>query len=219
MSYISSINYDEFIKKLKIYSSGTTTVGLVTNNGVVLATDRRVTSGFYIAHRRGKKIWKIDDHVAATMSGAVADVQKILDYLTRIAASYKVETGRPILIKSLVNYASMILFSSRPFIYIAHMIFGGWDPEEGPILYTIDWFGTTTRETEFTATGSGSSIAFGVLEDGYRRDMSIDEAIKLAIRAVKAAIRRDPGSGEGVDVVVVTKEGYREVENVDLSIV
>ena len=204
-------NIDEIRRKLETFNFGTTTVGIVINDGVVLATDRRVTAGYYIAHKRGKKIWKIDDHVASTMSGAVADVQKILDILTRLAHRYKIETGLPIPIKTLANYAALILFSSRPYIYIAHMIIGGVDSIEGPILYSLDWFGTMVRETEFTATGSGSQVAFGVLEDGYRKDLTIEEAIKLATRAVRAAMRRDPGSGEGIDVVVITRKGYEEI--------
>lgn len=193
--------------------TGTTTVGIVTNEGVVLATDRRVTAGYYIAHRRrGVKIWKIDNHVAATMSGGVADLQKVLDALTAVAIEHKIETGKPISIRALANYASLIVFSSRPFVYLVHMIFGGWDPDEGPVIYMLDFFGTLTRETEFMATGSGSPTAFGVLEDGYRRDMSIEDAVRLAVRAVRSAIYHDPGSGEGIDAVVITKEGYREVD-------
>ena len=199
--------------KINRLMTGTTTVGIVVNDGVVLATDRRVTAGYYIAHRRkGVKIWKIDNHVAATMSGAVADLQKVLDALTATAMQYKVETGKPISIRALANYASLIVFSSRPFIYLVHMIFGGWDPDEGPVIYMLDFFGTLTRETEFMATGSGSPTAFGVLEDGYRKDMSIEDAVKLAVRAVRSAIYHDPGSGEGIDVVTITKEGYREVD-------
>lgn len=207
-----NFKFEDIVNSIKLHISKTTTVGIVVNEGVVLATDRRVTAGYYIAHKRGKKIWKIDNHVASTMSGAVADVQKVLDILTRLAHRYRIETNLPIPIKTLANYAALILFSGRPFVYIAHMILGGLDYVEGPIIYSLDWFGTMIRETEFTATGSGSPIAFGVLEDGYRKDLTIDEAIKLAIRAVKAAMRRDPGSGEGVDVVVITKQGYRELE-------
>ena len=199
--------------KINRLMTGTTTVGIVVNDGVILATDRRVTAGYYIAHRRkGVKIWKIDNHVAATMSGAVADLQKVLDALTATAMQYKVETGKPISIRALANYASLIVFSSRPFIYLVHMIFGGWDPDEGPVIYMLDFFGTLTRETEFMATGSGSPTAFGVLEDGYRKDMSIEDAVKLAVRAVRSAIYHDPGSGEGIDVVTITKEGYKEVD-------
>lgn len=194
--------------------TGTTTVGIVVNDGVVLATDRRVTAGYYIAHRKkGVKIWKIDNHVAATMSGGVADLQKVLDALTAIAIQYKIDTGKPIPIRSLANYASLVVFSSRPYIYLVHMIFGGWDLDEGPVIYMLDFFGTLTKETEFMSTGSGSPTAFGVLEDGYRKDMSIEDAVRLAVRAVRSAIYHDPGSGEGIDVVTITKEGYKEVDS------
>jgi proteasome beta subunit len=199
--------------KSDLLRTGTTTVGIVTKEGVVMATDRRVTAGYYIAHRRkGLKIWRIDNHVAATMSGGVADLQKVLDSLTRMAAQHKISTGVPISIRALANYASLLLFSSRPFVYIVHMIFGGWDHEEGPVLYMLDFFGTLTREKEFMATGSGSPTAFGVLEDGYSEDMAMEDAVRLAVRAVRAAIMHDPGSGEGIDAVVITKRGYEEVD-------
>lgn len=197
--------------------TGTTTVGIVTREGVVLATDRRATAGFFIAHKNVKKIWKIDEHVAATMSGAVADVQYLLEVLTRFAQGSKIETGRPVSLRALANYASLMLFSSRPLVLIAHVIIGGVDPDEGPVLYTLDWFGTLTREDRYTATGSGSPIAFGVLEDGYREDLSILDAVKLAVRAVRAAIMRDPGSGEGVTVAVVTEKGYRELPESEVT--
>ncbi len=197
--------------RLPRLETGTTTVGIVTKEGVVLATDKRATAGYFIANKNVKKIWKIDDHVAATMCGSVADVQKLLDLLTRFARQHKVETGRPALIRSLANYASLILFSSRPFILVVHIILGGVDPEEGPVLYALDWFGTMTREDKYMATGSGSPIAFGVLEDNYREDLTIDEAVQIAVRAVRAAMMRDPGSGEGVIVATITKDGYREL--------
>ncbi|MEZ0320246.1 MAG: proteasome subunit beta [Pyrobaculum sp.] len=189
----------------------TTTVGIAVREGVVLATDRRVTAGYYIAHKHGEKIWKIDDHVAATMSGGVADLQSVLSFLTLRAREYKLEYKRPIPIHTLVNYVSLILFYSRPFIYLVHSIIGGVDQEEGAVLYMVDWLGTTTKE-KYIATGSGSPYAKGALEVGYRDDMTLEEAVDLAIKAVKAAIRNDPGSGEGIDVVVITKkEGFRRV--------
>jgi len=202
---------DDILKRLNIFKTGTTTVGIVTKDGVVLATDKRATAGYFIANKNVKKIWKIDNHVAATMCGSVADVQKLLDELTRIAHSHKIDTGKPISIRSLANYASLVLFSTRPYLLIVHIIIGGYDPDEGPVLYALDWFGTVTRETKYTSTGSGSPIAFGVLEDGYREDMSIDEAVRLAVRAVYAAMMRDPGSGEGIIAVTITREGYREI--------
>ncbi|MEL9990699.1 MAG: proteasome subunit beta [Thermoproteus sp.] len=187
----------------------TTTVGIKARDGVVLATDKRVTAGYYIAHKRGEKIWKIDEHVAATMSGGVADLQGLLNVLTVLARDYKAEHRRPIPVRTLVNYASLLLFYSRPMIYIVHSIFGGVD-DEGPQLYMLDWLGSFSAE-RYISTGSGSPYAMGVLEVGYKDDISVDEAVKLAENAVRAAMRNDPGSGEGIDIVVITKDGFKRV--------
>ncbi len=215
--YLNQFTSKDIVRKLETLKTGTTTVGIVTKDGIVLATDKRATAGYFIANKNVKKIWKIDNHVAATMCGSVADVQRLLDELTRVAHSHKIDTGKPIPIKSLASYASLVLFSSRPFILVVHIIIGGYDPNEGPVLYALDWFGTVTRETKYTSTGSGSPIAFGVLEDGYREDMSINEALRLAVRAVYAAMMRDPGSGEGIVAVTITREGYREVPEEDIK--
>ncbi|MEM0369677.1 MAG: proteasome subunit beta [Pyrobaculum sp.] len=197
----------------------TTTVGVVVGEGVVLATDKRVTAGYYIAHKRGEKIWKIDDHVAATMSGGVADLQSVLTYLTLRAREHRLEYRKPIPIRALVNYVSLLLFYSRPYIYLVHSIIGGVDEEEGAVLYTVDWLGTVTKE-KYISTGSGSPYAKGALEIGYREDMSLEEAVDLAVKAVKAAIRNDPGSGEGIDVVVITRrEGFRRIFTAQQKIV
>lgn len=197
----------------------TTTVGMAVRDGVVLAADKRVTAGYYIAHKKGEKLWKIDDHVAATMSGGVADLQTVLTFLTLQAKRYKIEHKRPIPVGALVNYLSLILFYSRPYIYLVHSIFGGVDEREGAVLYMVDWLGTATRE-KYIATGSGSPYAKGVLEVGYREDMTLDDAVELAVRAIKAAIRNDPGSGEGVDVVVITpREGFRRVLTVEQKVI
>lgn len=197
----------------------TTTVGIAVEDGVVLATDKRVTAGYYIAHKRGEKIWKIDDHVAATMSGGVADLQSVLTYLSLRAKEHKLEYKKPIPIRALVNYVSLLLFYSRPYIYLVHSIIGGVDEDEGAVLYMVDWLGTVTRE-KYISTGSGSPYAKGALEVGYREDMTLEEAVDLAIKAVKAAIRNDPGSGEGIDVVVITRrDGFRRVFTAQQKIV
>lgn len=204
---------------MKGLKSLTTTVGVVTAEGVVLATDRRVTSGFYVAHKRARKIWKIDDHIAATMSGGVADLQHLLDVLTAEARAYRVDMGKPVPVRSIANMASLILFQARPSVLIVHVIIGGWDQEEGPVMYMLDWLGSLTKEPKFIATGSGSPYALGVLEAGYREDLSISDAVDLAIRAVRAAASRDPGSGEGVDVVAISREGYREIFSAEAKLV
>ena len=200
---------EELAKEIREkYLKGTTTIGITCADGVVLATDRRVTAGYYIAHKRGKKIYLIDEHVAATVAGAVADAQRLIDNLRVEAKLYRYEKERPISIKSLATLASNILFNSRPSILIVHMLLGGVDDVEGIVLYNVDWFGTITKEP-YTATGSGYPVAIGILEESYRKEMTTDEAIPLAIKAVRSAIMRDTGSGEGIDVAVVTRKGAK----------
>ncbi len=207
--YFMENEHSRRLKQMINVYKGTTTVGLRYTEGVVLATDRRVTSGYFIAHRRGKKILKIDDHVAVTIAGAVGDAQKVVDELRAEARLYKFNTGRPIRIRTLASLASVLLFSARPYVYIVQMIVGGVD-DIGSALYTIDWFGTVTEE-KYIATGSGTPIALGILESEYKPDMSTDSAVKLAVKAVNAAMKVDPGSGEGIDVAIVDKEGVREL--------
>lgn len=153
------------------------------------------------------------------MSGGVADLQSVLTYLTLRAREHRLEYRKPIPIRALVNYVSLLLFYSRPYIYLVHSIIGGVDEEEGAVLYTVDWLGTVTKE-KYISTGSGSPYAKGALEIGYREDMSLEEAVDLAVKAVKAAIRNDPGSGEGIDVVVITRrEGFRRIFTAQQKIV
>ena len=196
--------YEEYLRK-----TGTTTVGIVCKDGVVLGTDTRATAGYFIAHKHVKKIYKIDDYVAATMSGVVAEAQKILERAQLQVRLYKTETGMRMSIKAIATYISNLLFGSRVYPYVVHTIVAGVD-ETGPNMYTIDWFGSLTKET-YIATGSGSPIALGVLEDSYYEGITIKEAVPIVVRAIHSAIKRDPGSGESIDVVYITKHNYVEV--------
>jgi len=186
---------------------GTTTVGIVVNDGVVLAADKRASSGYYIAHKVVKKIVKIDDRIAMTTAGLVADAQMLANFLRMEALSHRVRVGRYASIKSLASILSLILNSSKFFPYIVQLLLGGYD--DAPRLYVIDWFGDITEEV-YAATGSGSPIAIGVIESSYRKDMSVDEALNLAVKAVSASIMRDAFTGEAVDAAVITKDSYRE---------
>ena len=192
--------------KILKYLKGTTTVGLCFRDFVILAADRRATSGYFISHKHAKKIHKIDKHAAVTISGYVGDAQWLVDRLKTEAALYRVEKEEYISIRSLATLASTILFQNRP-ILVAQMLIGGVDSKGGN-LYSVDWLGTVTKEI-YTASGSGTPYAISMLESSYKNDMSIEEAVKLAIRAVKAAMLRDPGSGEGVDVAIVTSENVK----------
>ncbi len=194
---------------------GTTTVGVVCSDGIVLGTDRRATSGYYIAHKRVKKIFKIDDYVAATMAGVVADAQKVLDRVRMEVKLYKYSTGEKMSIRAIATFLSNVLFGSRIYPYVIHAIVAGVDGS-GPDMYALDWFGTLTRE-KYIATGSGSPIALGVLEDSLVEGMSVKEVVPIVVRAINSAIRRDPGSGEGIDLVVITKSEFKEYTDDEIA--
>jgi proteasome beta subunit len=199
-------------EKLK---KGTTTVGVVCKDGVVLATDRRVTSGLYVAHKRGRKLYILDDNKAATIAGLVADAQIIMDFLKSQVNLLKLSNRRPILTKNLATFASNVLFSSRYFPYIVQFIVAGVD-ETGPRMFVLDWFGTLTEE-KFISTGSGSPYAVGALEATLKKNPSVSDALPLITKAVKSAIERDPGSGEGIDVMILRKDGIKELTDEEIS--
>ncbi|RLF12437.1 MAG: proteasome endopeptidase complex, archaeal, beta subunit [Thermoprotei archaeon] len=187
---------------------GTTTIGVVCSDGVILVTDRRVTSGFFIANKRGKKICKIDDHIAATIAGVVADAQMLIDRISAQARLYKLMNGRPIGVKAAATLASNILFSARYYPFILQAIVAGVD-DEGSRMFNLDLFGTMTEE-RYIATGSGSPMALGVLEGAYHDGMTVAEAIPVVIKAVSSSMKWDPASGEGFDVAIITKKGIEE---------
>ena len=188
--------------------SGTTTVGIVVKDGVVVAADKRASTGYYVAHKKVKKIVKIDDHVVMTTAGLVADAQMLASVLQYQARNYKIANGRPIPVRMLASYLSLLLNSSKYFPYVVQLLLAGYD--EAPRLYAIEWFGDYVEEN-YAVTGSGSPIAIGVIESEYSKDMDIEKAVEVAVKAVRASIRRDAFTGEAVDVVVVTKEGIREM--------
>ena len=194
----------------RILSTGTTTVGMIIKDAVILATDTRVTAGFFVAHRKGKKVHPLAVHAAITIAGRVADAQSLIELLRANINYYQISRGIRMPIPNIARLASSLMFSSRFFPYYAQLIIGGVD-SEGPHLFNLDPFGSITEET-LIATGSGSPVAYGVLEPAYRRDMTFEEAVKLAFQAVASSIKRDAGSGDSIDVAYVRKDtGYGEL--------
>ena len=172
---------------------GTTTIGVVCKDGVILASDTRVTMGFYVAHKFGKKVYKIDDHLGMTIAGTVADAQRVVDILTANAQLYKINLNRPMPVNSAARLTANLLFSARYVPLATQVLIGGID-ETGPHVFNLDPFGSLTEE-KFVSTGSGSPIAYGVLEDKYREDMSVKELLPTIVKAVNAAMKRDVASG------------------------
>lgn len=201
------MNNNEVINRLVL--KGTTTIGVVCKDGVVLASDTRVTMGSYVAHKHGKKIYKIADHLAMTISGSVADAQRTVDILSANARLYELNIGRPMPVSSAARLIANLLFSSRGAPLIAQVLIGGMD-DTGPHVFSLDPFGSLTEE-KCVATGSGSPIAYGVLEDKYAEDMYAKEILPVIVKSVDSAMKRDAASGDSFNVAVVDEKGYQEL--------
>lgn len=187
---------------------GTTTVGIVARNGVVVAADKRASMGYYVAHKKVRKIVRIDDHVVMTTAGLVADAQMLAAVLQYISRNYRIVTGKPISVRMLASYLSLILNSSKYYPYVVQLLLAGYD--EAPRLYAIEWFGDYVEE-RYAVTGSGSPIAIGIIESEYDSSIDVEKAVEIAVKAIRASIRRDAFTGEAVDVAVVTKDGIKEM--------
>lgn len=188
---------------------GTTTVGLVCSDGVVLATDTRVTAGGFIAHKRAKKLLKIDENIAMTLSGGMADLQNVVDILKYHANLYRIERGRLMPVKAAANVVSNVLFSSRLYPLVAELVMGGIDSTGGSI-YSVDIFGSMNRE-KMVATGSGSPVAYGALESEFKEGLPAAKVYPLAAKAIISAMKRNVFTGDSFDVAVLDKNGFREI--------
>jgi len=190
---------------------GTTTIAVVCKDGVILASDTRVTMGTFVAHKRGKKVYKIDDHLAMTISGSVADAQRTVDILKANAQLYKLNSKRPMPVSSAARLIANLFFSARLAPLIAQILVGGVDTT-GPHVFSLDPFGSLTEE-KCVATGSGSPIAYGVLEDKYKEDMRIKDLLSVVVRAVDSAMKRDSASGDSFDMAIIDSKGYHELSS------
>ena len=186
---------------------GTTTVGLKAKDGVVLCADMRASAGYFIANNNTMKIQKIDDHAGMTMAGGVADAQNITDILRYHANIHRIEKQEPIPIKSLTRLTSLIFHQNRGYPFIADILVGGYD-NDGPALFNVDMFGSV-EEKNYVTTGSGSPVAYGLLEEEFRENLTVVEAKVIALRAVKAAITRNIGTGDGINVSIIDKNGFQ----------
>jgi proteasome beta subunit len=191
--------------------TGTTTVGIKFKDGVVLATESKATMGNLIASKKAKKIYQIDDKIAVTTAGGVGDNQQLIRIIKAEINIYKLTRGMDITVNAASTLLSNILQGSRMFPRMAMLIIGGYD-KSGPQLRSIDPLGGEGSEDEFVSTGSGSPFAYGVLENGFKPNMTEEQALELAIKSIKAAKERDAFSGgEDIQAVVITTDGLKEI--------
>jgi proteasome beta subunit len=190
------------------YLPGATTVGVVCKDGVILAAERRVTYGYFVMSKSGKKVFKIAEKIGAACAGIVADMQILTREVGAYLNLYSFEREQSVTVRTAAKLMGSMLFERRYFPYITQTIVGGID-EAGPKLFVLDPLGSVI-EDKFTAIGSGSEIAMGLLESDFKEGMAIDDAKGLVRKAVKAASARDIGSGEGLDMLIITNSGIRE---------
>ncbi len=190
--------------------TGTTTVGIVCKEGVVLAADTRATAGYMVVDKKAQKIYQVLDNLAVTIAGTVSDVQLLIKLLKAELNLKKFRTNKGINVREAANLlADMVYSNIRKFSLIpgiSHFIIGGFD-QEGLHLYDLYPDGSLTKVEDYVSSGSGSVFAYGVLESQHKKELTLQDAHKLAIRAVNTALQRDIASGNGIDVVLITPRG------------
>jgi len=193
--------------KLKEYMKGTTTVGLKCSDGVVIAADQRATMGYLVADKEARKVHKIDDHMGMTIAGAVGDNQLIVRVMRAETSLYKLQ-NKPMPIEAAATLLSNVLNQNRMFPLMTQLIIGGYDTE--PRIFEMDMVGGMA-EKNYSSTGSGSPVAYGVLEEMYKLNLTVEEGKRLAVKALKSALARDAATGNGVYMATITKSGFKEV--------
>ncbi len=196
---------------------GTTTLGIICQDGIILAADKRATMGNFISNKEMKKVWKIDDNLAITIAGGVGDAQEIIRILKLHNEIYKMNESRPMSPKSAVSLLSVILNNNKMVPFYIQLIIGGLDNNNKPQLFNLDPGGGYTEEKAYTTTGSGTEFAVAYLDDNYSENMLTKDVVKIAAKAISAAIKRDIFTGDAILVATITKDGYKEYTGKDLE--
>lgn len=204
-------------KEMEEFETGTTTLGLTTEEGVILAADKRAAlGGRLVSNKHAKKVFKLDDTLGLTIAGSVGDAQKIVRVMRSQLNLHKLET-KELSVKGAGTLLSNILHGNKMMPFMNQFILGGVRDEEGGIVYSLDPAGGLMGHEDYTSTGSGSQMAYGVLEDNYEQDMDHEEGKKVATRAIQAAMERDTASGNGIMVAEITEDGYEVISDQEVE--
>ncbi|MGD0510630.1 MAG: archaeal proteasome endopeptidase complex subunit beta [Candidatus Micrarchaeaceae archaeon] len=202
--------------KIEKYLKGTTTIGMVCSDGVVIGADQRATMGGYISNTDVRKIYKIDNTLGMTIAGGVGDAQEIIRIIKAQNEIYKMNENRSMSPKSAASLLSIILQQNKMYPFYVQLIVAGVDGD-GPQVYSLDPLGGYMEENDYTVTGSGTEVAAGYLEDAYKKDITTKEAVKYVAKALSVAIKRNAYTGNGMRIATITKAGYTEYAGKDLE--
>jgi proteasome beta subunit len=190
-----------------MYMPGATAVGITFDNGVVFASEKRIAYGNFLVSKTTKKTFPLTDKVGATIAGLVADMQILVLQIKALAKIRKMELKRDVPPNSVAKMMSNLMYERRFFPFLTQIIVGG--VVDKPAIYTLDPLGSVLPD-DYAAVGTGAEMALGVLDQQFKAGMKEKEAVDLAVKSVKAATMRDSFSGDGIDVLIITKEGTKE---------
>ena len=201
-----------------VVKTGTTTVGFTceADDAVILGTDKRASMAYFVSSKTAKKLHKIQDHIWMTIAGGVADAQDLIDTIRAESSLFQIRREKKILVKSAGKILARVLYRNKLTPYQVGLILGGATEREGPTILNIGAYGSILPE-KYCAVGSGSQFSYGVLEAKYRDDLTIEEGKEIIVKAIKSSIIRDMASGNGIEYVVVNKDGPVEEEFIPIS--
>lgn len=197
-----------------VMKTGTTTVGIVCKDGVILGADRRASAGYMVADKKAQKVIKINDEMAITIAGLVSDAQLISKIIRAQLKLLEVRKCKKSTVKQAANLLAGLVYNNvrrmSMIMSLVGFLLAGKD-DKGFHLYNIGIDGSLSEMEDYVCDGSGMMFATGVLESSYKKNMSIDEGVKLAVQALNAALQRDIATGNGIDILAITKDGVNFV--------
>jgi proteasome beta subunit len=186
---------------------GATAVGISYDGGIILAAEKRVSYGNFVVNKNTKKIFPVTEFVGAACAGMIADMQVLVRQVSALAKIRRLEIRRNVATNSIAKLMSVIMFERRFFPLLTQVVVGG--VEYRPQIFTLDPLGSVLPD-DYAAVGSGAEMALGVMDAEYSRDMSEENARNLVVKAIKSSILRDSSSGDGIDMLTITKNSLRE---------
>jgi len=210
----SMVESENSFDSKKGLQTGTTTIALTCTDGVIVAADKRASMGYFIASKDVSKVHQIDDRLLMTIAGSVGDAQTLVRLMQAELRLYKLKHGKNAAPRAAATLLSNVLYQYKFFPYMVQLLVCGME-EKGEI-YSLDPLGGMTEE-KFASTGSGSPMAYGLLEEAYVREGTIKDNLRVAARSIKVAMARDCATGEGVDVYTITKSGVRRYDKDEIA--
>ncbi|CAN5749367.1 archaeal proteasome endopeptidase complex subunit beta [soil metagenome] len=190
------------------FMPGATAVGITYNDGVLLAAEKRVSYGNFVVNKNTKKTFNVTDHVGAACAGMVADMQVLVRQVSALSKIRKLETRRNVEPNSVAKLMSVIMFERRYFPLLTQVVVGGVTTGK-PEIYTLDPLGSVLPD-RYAAVGTGAEMALGVMDAEFNENFDEEKATNLALKSIRSSIQRDSASGDGIDILIINKNGKSE---------